>query len=34
VRFLNDTTDSKSGEELGLLQKLGCRDDGFPVELK
>lgn len=34
VRFLADNVESKPGEELGVLQKLGCRDDGFPVELK
>lgn len=34
VRFLDDAIDSQPGDELGVLQKLGCRDDGFPVDLK
>jgi prepilin-type N-terminal cleavage/methylation domain-containing protein/prepilin-type processing-associated H-X9-DG protein len=34
VRFLDDKIDSKPGPEPGTLQKLGCRDDGHPVELK
>jgi prepilin-type N-terminal cleavage/methylation domain-containing protein/prepilin-type processing-associated H-X9-DG protein len=34
VRFLADKTESKPGKDLGVLQKLGCRDDGIPVELK
>jgi prepilin-type N-terminal cleavage/methylation domain-containing protein/prepilin-type processing-associated H-X9-DG protein len=34
VRFLDEAIDSKPGAELGVWQKLGCRDDGLPFELK
>jgi prepilin-type N-terminal cleavage/methylation domain-containing protein/prepilin-type processing-associated H-X9-DG protein len=31
VRFVSDKIDSKPGPDLGTLQKLATRDDGFPV---
>jgi prepilin-type N-terminal cleavage/methylation domain-containing protein/prepilin-type processing-associated H-X9-DG protein len=31
VRFVSDRIDSKPGPDLGTLQKLATRDDGFPV---
>jgi hypothetical protein len=34
VHFLDEKVDSIPGGELGVLQRLGGRDDGFPVELK
>jgi prepilin-type processing-associated H-X9-DG protein/prepilin-type N-terminal cleavage/methylation domain-containing protein len=34
VHFLDEKVDSIPGGELGVLQRLGGRDDGLPVELK
>ncbi len=34
VRFLDEAVESNPGGELGVWQKLACRDDGMPVELK
>jgi prepilin-type N-terminal cleavage/methylation domain-containing protein len=31
VRFLSDKIDSKPGADLGILQKLTCRNDGMPL---
>jgi prepilin-type processing-associated H-X9-DG protein len=33
VRFLNNDVESKPGPDLGVLQKIGGRDDNLPVEL-
>jgi prepilin-type processing-associated H-X9-DG protein len=31
VRFVSDKIDSKPGPDLGTLQKIATRDDGFPL---